>query len=202
MFNFLKVKVKRSDLGMVAKTDGFGETHDYSSSKSSSGRSPDVESLDSIHGFVTVEKFGADGSYQLICKDKPNLITLSGRDTIHAQVYTNTSAGRRGCGFIGLTTDVAAASSADTTLAAEITTNGLARADASTKTHSAGTNTTTIQNTFTCTTGAVSAIVKSALFDNPTPGASTSNMIHENTFTTVTLQVNDTLQVTWTITAG
>lgn len=160
-----------------------------------------IEKSGTIEGFVTIEVFRANGEYELICKDKPNLLTTSGRDVIHAQVYTNTSAGRRGCGFIALTTDTGAAAAGDTTLAQELTTSGMARADATTKTHSAGTNTTTIQNTFTAT-GTVTAIVKSALFDNPTLGASTSNMIHENTFASVNLVLNDTLQATWTITAG
>lgn len=156
-----------------------------------------MEETQLIHGYVTVIKNVGTANEEVICLNKPNLLTDAGRDLFHAQCYTNTSAGTRGAGFIALTTDSAAASAASTTLASEITTGGLARADASTKSHTAGTNTTSIQHTFTAS-ATHTAVVKAGLFN----AASSGVLAHENTFTTVTLQSSDTLQVTWTITLG
>lgn len=150
-----------------------------------------------IKGYVTVIKNAGRPDEQILCKDKPNLLTNAGRDFFIAQCYTNTSAGTRGSGFIALTTDNGAPAAADTTLTGEITTGGLERADANTKSHTAGTNSTTIQHTFTAS-ATHTAVQKSALFS----AASGATMAHENTFVSVTLQAADTLQVTWTTTLG
>lgn len=150
-----------------------------------------------IHGYVTVIKNAGKPNEEIICLNKHNLLTNSGRDWMHGQVYTNTAAGDRGAGYIALTTDATSPSASDTTLTSEITTGGLARADATTKTHSSGTNTTTIQHTFTASATHTS-VQKAALFN----ASSSGTMAHENTFTPVTLQSSDTLQVTWTLTLG
>ena len=150
-----------------------------------------------IHGYVTVIKNVGTDSEEVICKDKHNLLTNSGRDWMHAQVYTNTSAGTRGAGYIGLSSNTGTPAATDTTLAGEITANGLQRIDAGTKTHTAGTNSTTIQHTFTAS-AVHTAVVKASLFN----AASNGFMAHINTFTAVTLQASDTLQVTWTVTLG
>ena len=152
---------------------------------------------DDPKGKLTVNGRRGFYTYETVTKDKPNLLTNGGRDFIHNQAYTNTSAGTRGSGFVAVTTDAAAAAATDTVLATEITTNGLARADADTKTHTTGTNVTTIEHTFTAT-GTHTAVVKSGLFN----AASVGTMTHENVFDTVTLQTNDTLKVTWTLTLG
>jgi len=150
-----------------------------------------------IHGYVTVIKNVGTDSEEIICKDKHNLLTNSGRDWMHAQVYTDTSAGTRGAGYIGLSSNTGTPAATDTTLAGEITANGLQRIDAGTKTHTAGTNSTTIQHTFTAS-AVHTAVVKASLFN----AASNGFMAHINTFTAVTLQASDTLQVTWTVTLG
>ena len=77
---------------------------------------------------------------QILCKNKPNLLTDDGRDYAIAQFYTNTSAGGVGENFIALTVNTAAASTDSTLLTGEITTNGLERALATTISHSTGTN--------------------------------------------------------------
>lgn len=136
-------------------------------------------------------------TYDVVAKDVPNLLTDAGRDFIHNQAYTNTIAGTRGSGYVAVTTDVGSPAAGDTTLASEITTGGLGRADADTKTHTTGTNVSTIEHTFTAS-ATHTAVVKSGLFN----AASVGTMTHENTFTTVTLQSNDTLKVTWTLTLG
>lgn len=150
-----------------------------------------------IHGYVTIIKNAGTDTEEIICKDKHNLLTNSGRDWMHTQVYTNTAAGDRGAGYIALTTDTATPAATDTTLTSEITTGGLERADATTKTHSSGTNSTTLQHTFT-SSATHTAVIKAALFN----AASSGTMAHINTFTSVTLQSADTLQVTWTLTLG
>lgn len=150
-----------------------------------------------IKGYVTVIKNVGRPDEQVLCLNKPNLLTNGGRDWMIAQVYTNTSAGTRGSGFIALTTDTGAPAAGDTALTSEITTGGLARADATTKSHTGGTNSTTIQHTFTAS-ATHTAVQKSGLFN----AASGVTLSHENTFTAVTLQSSDTLQVTWTTTLG
>lgn len=129
--------------------------------------------------------------------DKKNLLTNAGRDWMHAQVYTNTSAGTRGAGYLAVTTDTGSPAAGDTTLASEITTGGLARADAGTKTHTGGTNSTTIAHTFTAS-AIHTAVQKGALFN----ASSSGTMAHENTFTAASLEINDTLTVTATLNLG
>lgn len=131
---------------------------------------------------------------------KHNLLTTDGRDQIHSQVYVETvAANTEAAGnFIAVTTDTAAAAAADTTLASEITTNGLGRAVATTITHTNDTNVTTLAKTFTAT-GTHTAVHKSATFD----ASSSGNMYHEAVFTSdATLVSGDTLTVTWTLTLG
>ena len=144
-------------------------------------------------GRLTVIKNMGKPNEEIICKDKRNLLTDAGRTKAHAQIYTNTSAGARGCGFVAVTVNTAAPADGNTVLTGEITTGGLARADASTK--STTTNTTTISHTFTAS-ATHTAVQKAALFD----AASTGTMYHINTFTATTLISSDTLTVTWTLT--
>lgn len=148
-------------------------------------------------GYLTV-KLRRKGSneWETICKDKHNLGTDAGEDFLHAQLYTNTSAGTRGAGFIALSTNAGGASAAHTSVAGEISTNGLARADAGTKTHTGGTNTTTIEHTFTAS-GTHTNVQLTGLLN----ASSSGTLVHENTFTATTLASGDELKVTWTITS-
>lgn len=152
-----------------------------------------------IHGYMSVylKRAGTD-TWLPITENKHNLLTNGGRDFIHAQAYRNTSAGTEGTRYIAVTTNATAPDAADTALTGEITTNGLARAAATTNTHSNGTNTSTLGITFTAS-GAHTNVQKSGLFNQGTVGGT---MTHENTFTPVTLATNDQLQVTWTLTLG
>lgn len=137
------------------------------------------------------------GPWKVIAKFKKNLLTNAGRDAFHELCYTNTAAGTRGFGFIALSEDVGAPAAGDTALTGEITTGGLARADAGTKTHTTGTNSTTTEHTFTAA-AAFSAVQKSALFRASAGGT----MSHEATFTSTALAVNDQIKVTWTLNLG
>jgi hypothetical protein len=145
---------------------------------------------------VYLKKAGTD-KWIPIVENKHNLLTNNGRDFIHNQAYTNTSAGTEGSRYIAVTTNATAPAAGDTTLTTEIASGGLSRAAATTNTHSAGTNTTTLGITFTAS-GAHTSVQKSGLFNASSSGI----MTHENTFTAVTLATNDQLQVTWTLTLG
>ena len=70
-----------------------------------------------IKGYVTVIKNVGRPDEQVLCLNKPNLLTDGGRDWMIAQVYTNTSAGTRGSGFIALTSDTGSPAAGDTALA-------------------------------------------------------------------------------------
>jgi hypothetical protein len=159
-----------------------------------------IDKTPKVKGYVEIVVIRKDGTIENL-GGTDNLFTNGGRDFGHNQVYINTSAGTRGAGFIGLTTDTAAANAADTSLASEITTNGLARADASTKTHTSGTNVSTIQNTFTAS-GAFTAVHKAALFNAAGPPVN-GTMVHEAVLPSdVTLASGDSVQITWTVTYG
>lgn len=160
-----------------------------------------VEDNFAIDGYTTVQvrrwnkETNSYGQWQDIIRNKHNLFLDAGKDFLSAQMFTNTSAGTRGAGFIALTENGTAPAAGDTTLTSEITTNGLGRADATTKTHSAGSSTTVIEHTFTAS-GAFSTVQKSALFN----ASSSGTMVCENTFTSTALATNDQIKVTWTIT--
>lgn len=130
-----------------------------------------------------------------------NQITNSGRDQLHLQGYSSVAAGgsapsSSGTNWIALTNTAITPAAGDTTLSGEIVANGLSRAQG-TYAHTAGTNTTTITNTFTCATSAQAAQA-AALFNASSSGV----MNHELTFTQRSLQVGDQLVVTYTITLG
>lgn len=130
-----------------------------------------------------------------------NLVTDAGRVAIHTYIYGTTaqraSAGLgTGLNYIGITNDGTAPAAGDTTLAAELTGNGLDRAQG-TPTLPVGAGTiTSVQKVFTYTGGGSQGVQKTALFDAATSG----KMAHEILFTQRTLFTNDTLTVTFQIT--
>jgi len=150
-----------------------------------------------IHGFVTVIKNQGKDNEEILCHNKHNLLTNAGRDYFHAQDYTNTSAGGIGCNYIALSENSSGAAVGHTEVASEISTGGLGRTQASTRTHSSGTNTTTLQQTFT-SSATFTAVQLSGLLN----AGSSGTLGHEATFTSVALVSGDTLQVTWTLTLG
>ena len=127
--------------------------------------------------------------------EDPNLITNAGLDFISAQIGS-TSTGANGANYIALSSDSTAPAVTDTTLTGEISGNGLDRAQG-TYSHTAATNTFTVQEVFTAT-GTVSAIQKTGLFTASSGGT----MMAENTFSSVNLISGDQLTITWTITIG
>lgn len=127
-----------------------------------------------------------------------NLLTNGGRDLFHAQDYTNTTAGTRGAGCVAVSTGTTNETATSTVLETEISTNGLQRADATTKTHTAATNSTLIEHTFTAS-GTHTAVHKSATFN----ATSSGTMCHVANFASdATLVSGDTLKVSWTLNLG
>src|SRR6185437_1471302 len=133
-----------------------------------------------------------------------NLRTNAGADAQASQM-ANTATQAAACNFFGLAADSSNAgagtiAATDTTLATsgtgstEITTNGLARAQA-TYAHTTGTATFTLTHTFTDTTAQTAGVNKTGVFN----AASSGTMCFEATFTAVTLNVNDTLAETYTV---
>lgn len=171
------------------------------------------------HGFITVRKYSAkEDKWITVCENKPNLLTNEGRDHMHAQVYTNVTQGAatRAFHFMALSADsnaVSATHTAEGTSAGnwdasgmEITSTGLARvevvASGGTTTHTAGTNQTVHDKTFTNTSGGqVANIQKVGLF-NAADATGGEKLGHEASFTATTLENNDKIQIIYTLNLG
>lgn len=138
-----------------------------------------------------------DSAELLFEEEKLNQITNVGRVALHKQGYDTTGLLTNGFNFIGLTNTAVTPAAADTTLSGEIAANGLTRAQGTVTLPTGSGNQTTVAKTFTCTTTSQSAQA-AALFT----ASSAGTMNHELTFTQRTLQVGDTLAVTFTITLG
>ena len=155
-----------------------------------------VEGLQKIFSDGSVDKRFSELMESLFEEEKHNVVTNSGRDFLHQQGYQTTGLGSNGLNYIALSNDTLTETTSSTTLSNEITTNGLGRAQG-TVAHTSGTNTTTVAYTFTCAT-ASQAAQKAALFTASSSGV----MCHVLAFTQRTLQVGDTLTITFTITLG
>jgi hypothetical protein len=144
-------------------------------------------------GYVVVSVVRQDN--EIYHFEDHNLITNAGLDFISAQIGS-TSTGANGANYIALSSDSTAPAATDTTLTGEISGNGLDRSQG-TYSHTAGTNTFTIQEVLTAS-GTVNAIQKTGLFTASSGGT----MMSENTFSSVNVISGDQLTVTWTITIG
>jgi len=104
-----------------------------------------------------------------------------------------------GINFIALSESTLTPAVGDTTLGGEITTNGLQRVIASTRSHTSGTNTTTLSQTFTAA-GSFTDVKASALFN----ASSSGTMGHIANFTvgSGTLSSGDQVAVSWAMTAA
>jgi hypothetical protein len=124
-----------------------------------------------IHTYWTVKVYGVDGKLKrTLCENFHNVFPSGCVDVIHQNSFTNTSISGSGFNFIGLTADTTQTiNAAQTTLTGEITTNGLIRIQAVTRTHSAGASTSLIEHTFTLT-GTQTDITRAALFNAVTTG--------------------------------
>lgn len=155
-------------------------------------RRPQDFTKDPITGLYTIP---VARSYKMV--DDSELVwnqkTNAGIDQLHLQGYGTTGLATNGFNYIALTNTAITPAAGDTTLSGEIAVNGLSRAQG-TYAHTGGTTTTTIDKTFTAT-GTQSAQA-AALFNASSAGV----MNHELTFTQRNLILNDTLQITYTIT--
>lgn len=125
--------------------------------------------------------------------DSLNVKTTAGIDFTFSQTY-GTAAQANGLNYIALSNDSLTETSASTTLSSEIAANGLTRAQG-TYAHTNGQSTSTVSHTFTCATSSQSC-QKAALFS----ASSSGTMNHVLSFTQRTLQVGDSIAVTYTIT--
>lgn len=156
-----------------------------------------VERVPVRRAMGVIEHFRPDGNGRMVLLNREvtyNVITDVGRDFMHTQTYGTSPAGN-GLNYIALSNDALTETSASTTLSSEITLNGLGRA-IGVVTHNAGTNTTTVVKTFTAS--GAQAAQKAALFT----ASSAGTMNHALSFTQRSLQTNDTLQITFTLTVG
>lgn len=144
----------------------------------------------------TIEHRSADGKL-LHSETTKNLITNAGRVFLHTQGYATSGAVGTGLCYIGLSNDTVTETAASTTLSNEIAANGLSRAIGTVTLASGAGTSTTIAKTFTCST-AQQAAQKAALFT----AASGGTMNHVLGFTQRTLEINDTLAITFTITTS
>ncbi len=137
-----------------------------------------------------------------------NLITTGGIDWLACRMTAATTSHCVAVDkYIALTTDSTAPAAGDCgtgsnacTLTSEITSGGLARATG-TVSHTNGTSTYTVVNTFTAS-ATFNGVQKSGLFNEPCVACSlpVGAMVFENTFSSTNMLSGDTLQVTWTIT--
>lgn len=122
--------------------------------------------------------------------------TNAGQD-FQYNVMANSSSNGTGAyapaNYIALTSNATAPNATDTALANEATA-GLARVQASTISHTAGTNTYSLQKTFTSDQSIT--INKIGIFN----ASSTGTIVFETTITAATLVSGDQLQITETVT--
>jgi len=118
-----------------------------------------------------------------------NLRTNAGINWQYGQMAGTTAAV---CTYIALSNSGATPAATDTALASEITTNGLARANA-TPSHTSNATSYTLAYTFTAT---ASQSAQNAGMLNASSGGT---LCFENTFSQVSMNSGDTLQVTWTV---
>jgi len=139
--------------------------------------------------------------YEQVDEDEvaDNIVTDAGRVTLHTFIYGK-AADRVGLGagmhFIGISNDATAPAAGDTTLASELSADGLGRAEGTVTLPTGSGTITTVSNQFTYTGGGSQGVQKTALFD----ASSSGNMAHEIQFTQRTLFTNDTLTLTFSIT--
>ena len=191
----------RRKLGLVKKEVDLPGTHGFVSAK--------------VRHYLGVDEFGEKiyTPWNQLKKWIPgfgwnfwnhNLVTDVGEDYIIAQIWTNNAAGGVGINFMALSSSLLTPAASDTTLSGEITSGtnaGLARVLSSTRTHTAGSNTATISNTFT-SSGAVGApgIQSSALLNAITSG--TMGHIQNLPTASGAMSTSDQISVAWLMTSA
>lgn len=147
----------------------------------------------------------ATGLTEIVGLDLDNVHNTGGVDFLHYQGYTSTGTGvtsdintaTQGANWCGVSSNVGGASAAHTSLAGEYSTLGLSRKQCTTRSHTAGTNITTLSVTFTAT-GSATAVQLGALFNASSSGVE----CHEFTFASTDLNNGDQLTLVITVTGG
>lgn len=122
------------------------------------------------HSFWTVIVTKKNGEKRLLADFDHNVFPSVCIDEIHSRCFISTAISGSGFNFIALTGDtLQPIDSAQTSLTGEITTSGLGRVQATTRTHTNGTNSSLIEHTFTLD-AAIADITRSALFNAITAG--------------------------------
>lgn len=117
---------------------------------------------------VVIEKL--DGKKYLVSDFEHNIFPNAALDYIHNMAFVDDVASKIGFVYMALTADTSQTlNSAVTSLTGEISTNGLARVKAVTRTHVNGSNTTLVEHTFTLS-GSQSDITRAALFNASSTG--------------------------------
>lgn len=155
--------------------------------------------------FSVYVKRAKTGKTEIICEDSDNVHNNGGVDFLHYQGYTSTGTGStsdintatQGANWLALSSNAGGSSAAHTSLAGEIVVNGLQRAQCTTRSHSAGTNITTLSKTFTAS-GSFTAVQLGALFNASSSGVE----CHEFTFASTDLNNGDQITLTITVTGG
>jgi len=139
------------------------------------------------------------GEWMSLGKPNHNVLTATGEAEYHDRLFVNASTGFN---WIALTQSTITPLRADTALTGEETLSGFARAQATTRSYSGGTSTTTLTKTFTAS-GSITSILGSGLFNIVGPPVA-GIMAHVANFTTGSglLVSGDQLAVTWAATLG
>jgi len=154
------------------------------------------------HSYFCAVVTRLNGKKELVSDFEHNVFPSGCVDSLHNMGFINTSnTGTRGFGAIALTADTTQTiNAAQTALTGEITTNGLARVEAGTKTHIAGTNTSLVEHTFTLS-GSQSDITRAALFNvTSAPVSGTMGPFAAFSSATGAMSSGETLKVSITIT--
>lgn len=130
-----------------------------------------------------------------------NILTNAGRVTIHTFIY-GTSAQRAsaalgaGLNYVGISDNGVVPAAGDTSLAGELTADGLGRAQGTVTLPVGAQTVTQVLRQFTYTGGTPQGVQKAALFDAPSGG----HMAHELLFNQRILNTSDTLTLIFNVT--
>ena len=130
-----------------------------------------ADRIKEVHTYWTIVHTKLNGEKRLLADFEHNVFPAGCIDKIHKMAFVDIAAAEVGFNWIGFTADTTQTiNSAQTSLTGEIAANGLTRAQATTRTHTNGSNTSLIEHIFTLT-GTQADITRAALFNaGPTGG--------------------------------
>ena len=164
-----------------------------------------VEDKKLVRGFMSAVIIRVDGTEEILCHNKENLLTNEGRDKFHEALYKNPTATQAAFNFIGLSTSDQGSNPplvGDTRTDWELietSGNGLDRFQAGTRNHVVGSNLTDLIQTFTAT-AQVTDVQQAATLDRISTGDGFIG--HMNVFAPASLEIGDQLIITWSFTLG